>query len=513
MQYQLPSLTASALSKKITKQWRLTEGTPQTIRGEYFDTFDWRLYLSGFALFVEQVEKGFQLQLIDREKGVVISTAGSKDLPGMIESIPQGTLCERLEDVIEMRKLLPLVSISGNRIPATILNDDDKTVVRLEMIETAAGEAKVVLPLSLTVTPLRGYESDSSKLIDWLEARKLIGSDKVLHLDAALKVIGREGGDYSSKLNFKLDPMDRADIAAKHIQLHLLNTLEKNIDGSYEDIDSEYLHDLRVAVRRTRSALSQIKAVFEDEVVERFKEDFAWIGSVTGPTRDMHVYLLKFHGYLESLPENYHDALDPFHRYLERHQESEHKVLAKHLRSKRFTQTLSDWREFLQAEAPENPKAANAGKSVKEVADSRIHKMFKRVMKEGGAINDGSPAEMLHDMRKSCKKLRYLMEFFQSLYPSADIKKLIKAIKVLLDNLGDFQDLEVQAEKLELISDEMRRTRVKTHTLLAMGMLIEDLLHRQHQERLRFAEEFKAFSSKDNQALFTTMFGTREGKT
>ena len=41
-----------------------------------------------------------------------------------------------------------------------------------------------------------------------------------------------------------------------------LQTLRINEDGVRKDLDSEFLHDFRVAVRRTRSALSQIKGVF-----------------------------------------------------------------------------------------------------------------------------------------------------------------------------------------------------------------------------------------------------------
>ena len=102
----------------------------------------------------------------------------------------------------------------------------------------------------------------------------------------ALAAAGRVPGDYSSKLGFRLDPEQRADVTAKEILLHLLDTIEANVPGTRANLDSEFLHDLRVAVRRSRSALTQIKSVFAPEVVEDYKERLAWVGQITGPVRD-----------------------------------------------------------------------------------------------------------------------------------------------------------------------------------------------------------------------------------
>jgi len=53
----------------------------------------------------------------------------------------------------------------------------------------------------------------------------------------------------------------RADIAGKYIYSHLLKAIKANEQGTIADTDSEFLHDFRVAVRRTRAGLSQIKGI------------------------------------------------------------------------------------------------------------------------------------------------------------------------------------------------------------------------------------------------------------
>jgi CHAD domain-containing protein len=72
----------------------------------------------------------------------------------------------------------------------------------------------------------------------------------------------------------------------------LLQIIIRNEPGVRAALDSEFLHDYRVAIRRTRSLLRQIRNVFPDDAVEHFSSEFSWIGRLTGPSRDMDVLVL-----------------------------------------------------------------------------------------------------------------------------------------------------------------------------------------------------------------------------
>jgi CHAD domain-containing protein len=100
-----------------------------------------------------------------------------------------------------------------------------------------------------------------------------------------------------------------------------------------------------------------------------------------------------------------------------------------------------------------------------------------------------------------------MMEFFQSLYPKPAIRELIKALKVILDNLGEFQDLEVQAHSLETFGSEMLKEGAPASALMAMGVLVGSLFERQARAREEFVKLFSAFSSKENQQAFHKLFG------
>ncbi|MBK1716884.1 CHAD domain-containing protein [Thiocystis violacea] len=311
----------------------------------------------------------------------------------------------------------------------------------------------------------------------------------------------------SRSLDDPLDPNDRAESVIKRILLGLVEVLEANVAGARSGRDSECLHDLRVATRRTRSALGQIKDLWPAERVLAYQERFTWLQRVTGPMRDLDVYLLAFDGYRESLPDSLRPRLEPLRDFLISSQERERLVLAETLDSSEFQSLMRDWRAFLTAPASTDPVAANAGRPIKAVADERIRRLVKRVRREGRAIDRDSPPTQLHELRKSCKKLRYLIEFFGSLHPQEEIRAILKPLKRLLDQLGAYQDLAVQAAHLEEIAERMgAESKASVGTLLAMGALIADLLARRQAARDRFAESFAAFDESAHWRRYKALF-------
>ncbi len=301
----------------------------------------------------------------------------------------------------------------------------------------------------------------------------------------------------------------RADAALKQILHSLLDTIERNEPGVREDLDSEFLHDFRVAVRRTRSVLGQFKKVLPPEILMHFRPAFKWLGSVTGPTRDLDVYLIKFEKYQTWLPPSVQEDLIPLRHFLRLHQKQEHARLVEALDSPRYHALIEDWQGYLEAPVPEVPHAPLAARPVLEVASERIWKAYKKVLNEGHAILDDpeAPAEKLHRLRITCKKLRYLLELLRSLYPPKAMKKLILALKQLQDNLGDFNDFEVQQHTLQQFALQMREEReVLTETFLAMGRLEARLEILQHETREAFTERFTKFAAPKNQRRFKELF-------
>ncbi len=96
----------------------------------------------------------------------------------------------------------------------------------------------------------------------------------------------------------------------------LLEVIAENLPGTIEDVDSEFLHDLRVAVRRTRSLQRQFKSIYPERL-QHFRDEFKRIQQLTGDLRDLDVYLLDFDDLRNSLPEAMGSDLDPLRGVLE----------------------------------------------------------------------------------------------------------------------------------------------------------------------------------------------------
>ena len=299
----------------------------------------------------------------------------------------------------------------------------------------------------------------------------------------------------------------RADAAMRKILLVLLGTMEVNEQGTIDNVDTESLHDFRIAVRRTRSALTQVRSVFPEHSRARFVKHFAWLGDITTPTRDLDVHLIEFKSLQRSLPKALRDDLQPLRQFLTVEQQHEQAKLARNLKSSAYRRIKEQWRRFLASPLPKHPTAPDALEPVTEIAHRRIWRMYRRVLREGRAITPASPAADLHELRKSCKKLRYLMEFFQSLYSTEKIRRLIRELKGLQDNLGEFQDLEVQTHTLTQYGAQMTRDGVmQPRTQTAFDCLQEQLHASSERVRDDFEARFEQFANKPNRRRFKLLF-------
>jgi CHAD domain-containing protein len=140
------------------------------------------------------------------------------------------------------------------------------------------------------------------------------------------------------------------------------------------------------------------------------------------------------------------------------------------------------------------------------MVDARLWKLFKRVLKQGRAICPDTPPEYIHELRKSCKKLRYMLEIFRALYPAEVIARPIKQLKKLQDYLGDFQDVHARIDTLKRVSQAMREdTGVPTEALLALGILLAVLDGRQKELRETFPAHFEPFARNRNRMRFRAL--------
>lgn len=501
LQFEFPvNLTAEQFIAKLSHEAGTQLASTQTSSKTYYDSFDWRLYSNDITCEFNRTKTASSLTLRSIKNARLIANSPLKKVPLFGKEFEPGTIRDTLEPLLEMRALLAVCTLDYEIYHLNIINEDEKTILRLIVEEYGHFNNRALLQ------PVKGYDKAAEHITGLLTGTLGLTATEEPVLLKALQFQGRKPKDYSSKLNINLDPDMRADIAAKYIYSHLLKAIKANEQGTIADTDSEFLHDFRVAVRRTRAGLSQIKGILPDNINAYYVDFFSWLGQITGPARDLDVYLLNFDRYKSSLPISIREDLNPLYDFLLAKQQKTQKELAKKLQSDKYLSTLSEWEQYLKEPSYKKMLEQNAKLSIKELADRRIWKVFSRVLQEGDAITGSSPAEALHDLRKSCKKLRYLIEFFQSLYPEQQIKHLIKHLKGLQEVLGDFQDYAVQEHNLKLFSEEMMALNLPANTFLAMGVLIQDLDSHRDRARQDFASRFEDFKQEENRATFKLLF-------
>lgn len=478
------------------------------------DSFDWRVYSASGVIESETENGSTLLRWRTLNSHDYLCSVETNIKIGFARNLPAGKMRKRLSKVLKVRALIPQVTLRVKRHHWVKLNKEQKTVIRVVLEDYQLwneGENSFQrLENRIRLISVRGYLKPVDQADRLLKRSSIVAPvDEDIYL-SALKALGRKPGYYKPKSIISLTPEMRTDEALKIALLSMLDILEANEDGVKNNIDPEFLHDFRIAVRKTRSAFSQIKGVFPKRTVERYGKQFSWLGTLTGPARDMDVYLLKLSEYSERLPVDSRKDLEPLRKVIVEKRISSYKSLSRGLEGKRYSRLTSDYRKFLTSPVPVHTRLPSADRPVKLVADKRIWKMYRRVMKEGQAIDEASPDEDLHELRKTCKKLRYLIEFFQSLYDPEQMGHLIETLKKLQDNLGDFNDLHVQIEKLyELEKDIEEQGPVSNETKEAISTLIDHLNSQQKEKRKEFSGRFHLFCAKENKQLYRQLFHSK----
>jgi CHAD domain-containing protein len=485
-------------------------GAPVTMRRVWLDTFDWRLYRAGLTLEQVTVRGQAELVLTDRDGELVASqrlpsAANGTALrwPSLAAAVPLGPLREQLERAAGVRALCPVARVTSRLREHRVLNGDAKTIATVAVDEMAISyPARAATPPRLTVQPLRGYQAQAGRLAEALAASPGVtaASAPVLHL--ALAAAGEQPGEYQGKGLVGLAEGMAAPAAVAAVLLGLLDTITANVPGAVRDIDTEFLHDLRIAVRRTRTALKLAGAALPPGLGSRFRPEFRWLGDLTTPTRDLDVYLLDFDAMTAGLVGAEPDELAPLRDYLAARRAAAHRELARGLRSARLRTLTQHW----QAELAAVPRARRKKPTAAQFAAATIARAQRAVLARGSVIGPASPSEQLHDLRKRCKELRYLAEMFSSLYDPAELWQAVRELKALQDCLGEFQDAEVQRHEIRAFAEQMVAQRAAPAcTLLAMGEVAAGLAVRQQRARLEFDGRFSAFASPASQARLASL--------
>jgi len=222
--------------------------------------------------------------------------------------------------------------------------------------------------------------------------------------------------------------------------------LQGNLRGAMTSDDTEYLHQMRVALRRLRVVLRMVEKFRADEALSALSGDIAALCVALGRIREWDVFIaetlqpmcarLAGHAGLQALlaiSERQRAACYAELRGAQQAHELQRLIL-------RFALWMNGayWQSLQGAAAP----------PLQDFAARRLRRLARRFAQSGRQLDSLDDAR-LHALRIVAKKLRYSAEFFAALYDRQKPGSFLAALSAVQDVLGQINDVAVAHRLLD----------------------------------------------------------------
>lgn len=262
------------------------------------------------------------------------------------------------------------------------------------------------------------------------------------------------------KANFPiLDNKMDANAAFKKIVWECISHLQGNQDVVIEQSDEEGIHQMRVALRRLRSALSLFKKVLGPKSIKPLLTELNWLSGKLGKARDLDVFITQtlpsISGYLEQ-----HQGMLTLERKALDAKAMAYNHVIETLSSQRYHRLLLTLSAWVENERWHKNHKNFKNLQLNELAATTLNKLHSRLLSHSGHFLNMRPEER-HTIRIACKKLRYAAEFFASIYASKSSRAYIKLLTQLQDTLGQINDINVTGNLIKTLSGPQPRGSAK----------------------------------------------------
>ncbi|CAN7302386.1 CHAD domain-containing protein [Mesorhizobium sp. LjNodule214] len=453
LKFLLDELTSSQLGARV-KALKLATGRPKTrmLRSIYFDTADHALKKAGITLRLRRDGRRW-IQTVKTKPKLHrgLSQVGEEENPA-----PGGRLClvaipdaAVREEVVRRVNGAPLELICETVIRRSAselsLEDGTRAELAIDIGEIHAGERSAELR-ELEIELIEG------SLGGLFDIARLLFPDGGLRFSrlskAARGYLFAEQGWIDPPLaprnaeDAVLDQAQIAEQAARNLLRECLDQIATNVVVIRKLDDPEGPHQLRIGLRRLRSAFSVCASVLKCPEMTRLNMEARWLGQEVGRLRDLDVVANNI---VRREAEAHADepGLPPLADALSRQAGGLRDHLRKLLPGARAQAFLIDLARFVEAGGWLVPQdfgqTERLAAPVVQLAGKALSKRWKKVSKRAQGL-EALTVEQRHDLRKELKTLRYAVEFFSPLYPAKRAEPFLKQLKNLQAVFGDLND-------------------------------------------------------------------------
>lgn len=258
-----------------------------------------------------------------------------------------------------------------------------------------------------------------------------------------------------------------------------LSHVQSNVPGALLKLDEEYLHQVRVGLRRLRVVLAIAQRHRADAELAALREQVATLCVELGRSREWDVFVTQTLAPIcTRLPE--HNGLREVLNMSERARKHQHIGMENSLASQDFQRLLLRFGAWMHG-----MPAIRTEATLEIFASLVLEKRSKQVLKYGKGLV-GENAEQLHALRIACKKLRYSIDMFGGLFPDSKTATYLAVLAELQNVLGTLNDIAVAHRLLNELDNASR------HDTLA---LIRGWMEHDYAERVaEFGKTWKRYT-------------------
>lgn len=463
-------------------------------RDTYYDTEDWRLHRAGYALRLR--EKGERTEatlkaLTPARDGVRDREEHTEDLDAQtLEPLAKapGRLGELARALAGAKTIQPLLTVETTRRTFPLMRGE-KRVGELLLDEVRVPDDADAEPHRFSRIEVEidgGRDEALDAFVDALRTGARLQTAERSKFETALEIRG---------ITPATDPdLGPAVVAAEHTVGETAFAVLRRQHAAFasQEIgvrlgeDAEAVHDMRVAARRMRAAMSLFRDALPEDA-QRLREELSWIAGALGAVRDLDIQIEQLETWRETLPDEDARSLDELRGLLRARRGVARRALLRALNAARYDALLTRMTEMLQA-GPQ-PGPVLAGEPVLAVAPNLIDRRYRRVRALGDAITPESPPADYHALRIQGKRLRYALEFHAPIYARSS-PRMIEALVAMQDVLGRHQDYQVAVDQLrDLMGGSGRKPSLEAAFVLGgIARRYEELAA---EERARFPDVYR----------------------
>ncbi len=241
---------------------------------------------------------------------------------------------------------------------------------------------------------------------------------------------------------------------AKKVLMQHFRRMEANEKGTRKGEDIEKLHDMRVAVRRMRTAARIFGRFLDEDELRPFSRELRALGRVLGPIRDLDIQLDHARSFRPTLRMRERLDLDALLEDWGKERARLRKRLLEHLDSSGFGRFRKEFPMFLEdpSRGARPVVTDNGGVRPSLLRHEGPVILSERLAAvrayEGWLEGDEVPLRRYHRLRIEVKRLRYTLEFLSDV-TGPEAEPLILSLKTAQDHLGEMREAWMTAERLE----------------------------------------------------------------